>query len=466
MSIDTDSIKRHFNIVDIARQLNIEIINNNKCRCIHGKEDKNASMSFYINNKGFYAYKCFSCGEHGSSIDLVKYVLNYDFVKACEYIDPTCKSSNTTYSRNNGTYKASTINNTCRSESNAIKQTESIKQVSSTNINIYTDFINLLDDTEAIEYLNARKITDKITKQYRIKNLPKDYNKQTEITKQLQSKYTDNELIDSGLFIKEKYNNGIYNHFSNNYYSNHRLIFSFIENNKILGLQARHIDNNPEYEKKKYLYTKKTDTNNHNRIFNIELLDSLKKGSYILICEGIIDCLSWQRLTYNCIAIGSSSNVEKLNDSTILKKLAKYKIRLVGDNDNSGEGMNNNIKKLLDKHCIQTKIIDLQSVAKAHYITEKIKDVNDIIVNMKLTSVYSESLGSLYFCEYENNQILFLDYGTFDYNELDNLDKNNIETFLKFKKAFDNDVKVIGVDTKILNEVKKDYTNIKHKELV
>ncbi len=445
MSIDTDSIKRYCNIVDIARQLNIEMVDNNTCRCIHGNEDKNGSMKFHINDKGFYAYKCFSCGESGSSIDLVKYVLNYDFVKACEYIDPTCKSNTPTYSRNNGTYKASTINNTCRIQTADTKQTESIKQVSSTNINIYTDFINLLDDTEAIEYLNARKITEKITKQYRIKNLPKEPYKRNEITKQLQSKYTDSELIDSGLFNISNENNINTNSIYNRFY-NHRLIFSFIENNQIVGLQARHIDNNPKYEDNKYLYLKKTDTNNHNRIFNIELLDSLPHGSDIYICEGIINCLSMQRLVCNCIAIGSSSNSEKLNNRTILNKLAKYNIWLIGDKDDSGNGMNKRITDLLDNNrIIDYGSIDLQSVAKAYHITKDINDVNDILTNIELTTIDTDSLGSIDICRYEDNQTLFLDYCYFYDTELEklNIDKSKIEIALKVKKAFHNEVKVI-----------------------
>ncbi len=459
MNIDTDSIKQHYPIIDIARRLGIEVSNSNTCHCIHHSHtDNNPSMSFCTKTNTF---KCFSrnCQFAAKTknsydvIDLVMYVLNYDFTKACEYI--TGNTYNTaTYSQNNGTSKINHIKTPCRNESNVIKQTESIKQVSSTNINIYTDFINLLDYTEAIEYLNARRITEKITKQYRIKNLPKDYNKQTEITKQLQSKYTDSELIDSGLFAISQKTNNLYNRFYN-----HRLIIPFIENNNIVSLQSRSIDTD------KQVHSKYNNLKNNTRIFNIELLDNLPHGSYILICEGIIDCLSWQRLTFNCIAIGSSSNVDKLNDSNILKKLSKYKIRLVGDNDNSGNAMNEKIKKLLDKYCIQTKSIDLQSIAKAYHISNSINDINDILTNIKLNTFYSKNLGNLYFCKYEKNKILFLDYGYFDNTEIEKLSKDNIEIVLKLKKAFDNDIKVI-TDEKLLTDIKNDYINIKHKEIV
>ena len=75
-------IKKHYNIIDIAKRLGIQIINNNKAICpFHN--DTNPSLSFNIK---YNYYHCFSCGASGDNIKLVREILNYDFKQSIHFI--------------------------------------------------------------------------------------------------------------------------------------------------------------------------------------------------------------------------------------------------------------------------------------------------------------------------------------------------------------------------------------------
>ncbi len=433
MKIDFDNIKQNYPIVDIAQKLGINVNNNNTCLCMF-HNDNNPSMSFDTKTN---RYKCFACDAKGSNIDLVANILGYDVKKSCEFITGHNYSSEK-HSYDKNYYSYYSPNNA------SIKNKKNQNQNTNKNTNIYTDFINLLDDDDAIAYLSKRKITAKIVAERKIKNLPLDYSRQNEITKSLQKIYSDDELIQSGLFAISKKNNRIYNRFFA-----HRLIIPIIQNGAIESLQSRLIDDDKE------VHSKYNNLKGTTAIFNIDILDKLPKGSNVLICEGIIDCLSWNRLTFNCIAIGSSGNIGKLDEDTI-KKLSKFNIFIAGDNDIAGESMNDKIAKLLDDNCIRTYTLNLQSVANALHVKQNVNDINEVLLAIDMHKRYSASLGELDFCRYQSRQILFLDYAYFDDDELANLGKADIEMVLKIKKTFDGQAKVI-VDRDFYNKIQADF---------
>ncbi len=78
---------RDLPIEGVAERLGLQVTRH-KCLCpFH--EDHHPSMSFSIRRN---TYRCFVCGEHGGTIDLVMKYLRKDFREACEWLDPLLTS--------------------------------------------------------------------------------------------------------------------------------------------------------------------------------------------------------------------------------------------------------------------------------------------------------------------------------------------------------------------------------------
>ena len=78
---------RDLPIEGVAERLGLQVTRH-KCLCpFH--EDHHPSMSFSIRRN---TYRCFVCGEHGGTIDLVMRYLKKDFLEACDWLDPLLTS--------------------------------------------------------------------------------------------------------------------------------------------------------------------------------------------------------------------------------------------------------------------------------------------------------------------------------------------------------------------------------------
>lgn len=91
MIFDSDTIqllKDEVDIFDLLQDLDIDIIkqssNTLTVNCFDpNHKDKNPSCYVYLDSNRF---KCFSCGEHGDVLDMVKLVKNYDLEKCLRYL--------------------------------------------------------------------------------------------------------------------------------------------------------------------------------------------------------------------------------------------------------------------------------------------------------------------------------------------------------------------------------------------
>jgi len=78
VSEDFMAVKESLDIADVASRYGVHVVRHNKAHCpFH--TDRTPSMSFYDENRKFH---CFSCGEHGDSIDLVQKLLNLSKTEA------------------------------------------------------------------------------------------------------------------------------------------------------------------------------------------------------------------------------------------------------------------------------------------------------------------------------------------------------------------------------------------------
>lgn len=392
--LDISSIKQNYSIIDIARRLGFEINRNNKIICpFHN--DKNPSLSFNVKEN---YYHCFSCGASGDNIKFVKEVLHCSFNEAIEFIT-------------GNKYKVS-------------DKKENTNNFSKDNFtHIYKTFLELLDNKEALYYLQKRCISEKQIINNKIKNLPKDKKQQYNIIKKLLYHYNEKDLINSGIISKNKENNSIYL-----FHYKHRLIIPYfdIDGITINCIQGRSID---EEIKPKYLFNK----NAKDSIYNINKLGESKD---IIICEGVIDALSLERLGYSSIALAGVSKINLLNNYNILNG---YNIYSFSDNDEAGEKL---IKKIYKYDNYKGAFL-----IKSFTYDNNIKDINELLVKSDIKSFTIDDIVYNYF-EMPNDKICILDYYIFTKKELKRIKKEN---------NFNNSLLSLTRDKKLLNE--KDYIN-------
>lgn len=242
--------------------------------------------SFHVNlNKQFY--HCFGCGEHGSSIDFVMKIDSLSFIDACNYLIHTYRLS------------VSNISNL----NNHKKNQNKYKSSSELNLLVATLFKeNLKSSPQAINYIKKRGISGEVAAKFLIGFADSNWNT-------LVDKFSDAEkkslLIELGLIIKKKNNEGFINRFRN------RIMFP-IQNNfgQIIGFGGRTIDkenikymNSPE----SFIFDK------GNELFGVyQNKEYIQKKNQVILVEGYMDVIRLHQVGIkNAVAALGTSVTEK-----------------------------------------------------------------------------------------------------------------------------------------------------------
>ena len=85
---------RDLPIEGVAERMGMEVVRHKALCPFH--DDHHASLSFNVRKN---TYRCFVCGEHGGTIDLVMRFLHKDFKEACAWLDPYGSLRNTLLSQ-------------------------------------------------------------------------------------------------------------------------------------------------------------------------------------------------------------------------------------------------------------------------------------------------------------------------------------------------------------------------------
>ncbi|RPI15526.1 MAG: hypothetical protein EHM58_13960 [Ignavibacteriae bacterium] len=300
-------------ILNIANYLNLFINTSNKTTCFLHKE-KNPSLSF---NTALNYWHCFGCGAGGTVIDLVIKYKGYSFIQACQWLD-----------KNFAKFNNNDIQNKNRNIENKFNTSIEKKIYTNTNKKIYKWIINNLKlSDEAFKYLNKqRKLKTNIIEQLKIADI-----KQTDtFFKKAIERWGIKKLVNAGLIKIDRDNDRKKLRFI---WRDNVIIFPFYdEQEEIVYLQARRISNlQPKYIN---LY------NVQPQLYNLNILNRLKAGDRLCICEGVIDAITLYQYNYNSIGVPGVFNFNK----NWIEKFIKYQIYIVPDNDIAGinfaDGMN------------------------------------------------------------------------------------------------------------------------------
>ena len=372
MFIDAQELKSRLNITQVAEYLGI-VRKGRSWHCFntafHAHGDRNPSLSISERDGLF---NCFACGVKGDVIHLWMEVRNVTFQIALEELAHTFVPGlcNSILPEN----KNNTVNLPPKhSQYNKPTTKYILKQVFE---DIYKAFQTIAPlQNSGYDYLrNNRGFNDEIINKFgffEISNLETYRN----INNQLKNKFSLTDLQESGLF----------NNKGNLIFGTERIIIPFFFKGKLIYLQGRYIGNDTTI-KARYINLSGIPYPLFNAecLLALETVNSLKdidRWQKIVICEGVLNAISWMQLGQPAVACGSAS---KWNNSWAERyfKNRKVIVYLNFDNDPSGEKAYQKNEQGQFTHPL-TKSLRSNDVTikKPVPFPDGIKDANDYLKN-------------------------------------------------------------------------------------
>ena len=269
----------------------------------HGEK----TPSFSVNTEK-QIYKCFGCGEGGSSIDFIMQKHNYDFVEALTYLADKYSIDLEISGYNNKTMGI-------RSE---------ILEMNKYTSQMY--YNNLLDsqNKNILNHLNQRGFSNEIIKDF---ELGLSFNKWDTLLKKIQTKnYQTQSMKASGLFSDGKH--GYIDRFRN------RIMFTIHDSiGNPIAFAGRAIQ---KEENAKYINSTETPVYNKSKVLYglHQTKDHISKSNNAIIVEGYFDFLQlFQSGIKNVVAVSGTSFTD--GHAQMLKRLTKN-AKIAYDGDSAG----------------------------------------------------------------------------------------------------------------------------------
>ena len=286
-------------------------------------DDNNPSMSV---SRDKQIYKCFSCGAAGNVFNFIMNYDHMDFRDALVYLGNRCgvdvkgvkKSSSNT--RFNKMYEAYDI-----------------------SLKYYVNNLNSGAGKKAREYLNNRKIDDKLIKKYEIGLSLVNSN---DLTNLLTKKSYDISMINEIGLSNDKHD--VYND---------RIMFPLHDTyGKCVGFSGRIYDSSSD---SKYVNTKESPIfKKGEMLYNYHRVkEECRKKNYVIVMEGFMDVIRASSVGINnCVALmGTSMTKEQLN---LIRRLSSN-IILCLDGDDAGVNATLKNGELFLNEGIEVKVINL-----------------------------------------------------------------------------------------------------------
>jgi DNA primase len=366
----TNNTKDRLNIIELAKSEGLQLKKQSnrlyKATCCFHNEKK-ASLTFYADTNTF---NCFACQAHGDAINFYAKRHNLTNREAIKQLAGQLGLQTHTRGLQRATKRQPDSDlmaiggqTGLKSIGEALKGVEKqLKRHQTDPDTIYRalkEFCGELDQASQT-YLTSqsRGLTDETIKKFGIFSI-KDYKKAKEF---LLSKFKLETLQDLVLINRRQ------NRFM---FSMHPIIIPVIEDGKIKAIRGRFFKNgfsNPDvfraYSFGKYQSTAGV----ANRLFNGDILKTLKKGERVYLCEGEFDTMILEQYGKHAVGVLGVSNYE---DETI-KRLNDFDLVIAFDSDEQGRKealkISNIFYKQTGREVIREKL------------PEGIKDITELIV--------------------------------------------------------------------------------------
>ena len=306
-------------IMEVAKKLGI-VVKNKKAICFMHKE-KTASLSFDTKKN---IWKCFGCNTGGAVINLVMKRNNFDFKRACDWLEKEFFHGQPSFNRTKENYQ---LKRTYK------KKTLVKEAIHEPDHEIYSYVINSLMLSEKdVDYLTIERALDlEVIKKNNIRtidNIKSFY-------KNIRGQFNENRLIAAGL-LKVADDGQV----KDTWWRSGILFPYYNYHGEIETLQLR--PHQPFPPNAKYILL----SNISPCLYNEESLKSMENNSVLYICEGAPDTLSM--LSYGLNAVGLPG-AGTMKDSWI-ELIGRFSIIIVFDNDTAGQkGADDLSERLKDK---------------------------------------------------------------------------------------------------------------------
>ena len=373
-------------------------------------DDHSPSMSV---SKEKQIYTCFSCGATGN---VFKFVMDYENISFVEAIKMLADKAGISVDVNTKTRKNNNSN---------------LYDIYEIATKFYQNNINTSLGGGAREYLKKRNIDDDVIKTFKI-GLSLKENKKLE-TLLRSKKYTNDDLIKSGLILKNEY--GYIDIYKN------RIMFPLSDlNGQVVGFSGRIYEGT---DTSKYINTKETEIFKKGHIlYNYKLAkDEARTTDTVIVMEGFMDVIRAYTIGIKNVVATMGTAVTK-EHAMLLKKMAKNVI-LCFDGDGAGEKATVACINELIKIGVTPKIVRLEdNLDPDDYIISKGKDaflnkINNPINIMDFKFMYYKSKLDL------NNSV---DMANYVNNIIDELNKINDDVLKEIS------IKKICLETKLDEE--------------
>jgi len=370
-----DDIKERINIIELAKSEGLQLkkqsnrIYKTIC-CFHN--ERKASLTFYTDdpaNKKPNSFECFACQEYGDAINF--YAKRHDLSNREAINELAGKLGlQTSFKGLKRAEKASLIALSGKQGLTSLKDQLEGKERQFKGYQTQPDAIyralkgfcgDIDQETEIYLTSQSRGLTDKTIKKFGIFSI-KDYKKTKEF---LLSKFSLERLKEIALIDSK-------NRFS---FTKNKIVIPVIEDGKIIAIRGRYFSrgiSDPDIlSHKTFSYPKyKSTAGVADRLFNSDILKTLKKGEQVFLAEGEFDTMILDQHGYNAVGVLGVSNY---SEDTI-KRLNDFDLQICFDNDEQG-------KKEADK---VARIFNRQTGRIAYFETAlkdaEVKDITELFI--------------------------------------------------------------------------------------
>lgn len=348
MRIPQDIIDRlkELNIEEVAEKLGIEVKRHKAICFMH--DDHEPSLKFSPSKNMFF---CFVCDKGGGPIQLVMEHEGWSFQEACLWL---AKEFNIIIPDNRGNL------NPVKKTAHKIYLTQKDEKACALDEDLFGWLIEkavlsevarkfLFDERhfqkEVIQTLNIKSVTDS--------KKAKD---------SLISTFGEERCVKSGIVRRGEYGTYFY------FYTPCLLFPYYEQDGNLMGIQSRYLGDKKDAPRFQFMAAQKT------RLFNLPILNSLKRGDELYISEGITDCLAMLSSGLNAVAIPSAT-ILPLEDLILLKN---YDLHMYPDQDEAGRRVFMELRRFF---------VNNYSTVKAEKLPEGVKDYCEYYISTQEADV-------------------------------------------------------------------------------
>lgn len=306
MRIPEDIVNRlnEFPIESVADKLGIDVKRHKALCFMHN--DHTPSLKFTPSKNMYY---CFVCDKGGGPIQLVMERQGWSFQDACLWL---AKEFNIIILESNGYVKP------VKKAINKVYLTKKDEQIHTFDAEVFRWLIEKagLSDLAQKFLFEERRFKKDVIRCLNVKSVTDS----KKVVSELISHFGEERCMKSGLVRRGEY--GAYFFF----YTPCLLFPYYEQDGELAGVQSRYLGDKKDAPRFQFLAAQKT------RLFNLPVLNTLKRGERLYISEGITDCLAMLSAGLKAVAIPSAT-IQPLADLILLKN---YDLYMYPDQDDAG----------------------------------------------------------------------------------------------------------------------------------